>query len=321
MKERRALYPDTHPHETGRLRVSDLHELHYEECGNPAGKPVVMLHGGPGGGISPTMRRFHDPEAYRIVLFDQRGAGKSTPAAEVAENTTWHLVSDIEALRRHLGIESWQAFGGSWGSTLALAYAETHPERVSELVLRGIFLGRQSEIDWLYKEGCSWLFPDAWEAFVAPIPEDERSDLIAAYGKRLLGPDGPERLACAKAWSQWEGTTISLLPNPERVASFGADAFATAFARIECHYFANRCFFARDGEVLEKARRLKGIPGVIVHGRYDVVTPLANAWALRKVWPESELEIVADAGHTMTEPGLIDALVRATDRFRDAKSA
>jgi proline iminopeptidase len=318
---RRALYPDTHPHATGRLRVSDVHELHYEECGNPKGKPVVMLHGGPGGGISPTMRRFHDPAAYRIVLFDQRGAGKSTPAAELEDNTTWHLVADIEALRRHLGVESWQVFGGSWGSTLALAYAETHPERVSELVLRGIFLGRRSEIDWLYKEGCNWLFPDAWEAFTAPIPEDERSDFIAAYSKRLVVADGPERLVCAKAWSQWEGTTVSLLPNPERVASFGADAFAITFARIECHYFAHRCFFAQDGELLEKAHRLRGIPGVIVHGRYDVVTPLANAWALHQRWPEADLEIVADAGHTMTEPGLIDALVRATDRFRDAKTA
>jgi proline iminopeptidase len=212
-------------------------------------------------------------------------------------------------------------FGGSWGSTLALAYAESHPERVSELILRGIFLGRKSEIDWLYKEGCNWLFPDAWEVFVAPIPEEERGDFIAAYHKRLIVPDSPERLACAKAWSQWEGKTISLLPNPERVASFGADAFATTFARIECHYFANGCFMKRDGQLLEEAYRLTGIPGVIVHGRYDVVTPVANAWALKKLWPEAELEIIADAGHTMTELGLIDALVTATDRFRDAKPA
>jgi proline iminopeptidase len=321
MSERRTFYPDPGPRATGRLSVSDLHELHYEECGNPKGKPVVMLHGGPGGGISPAMRRFHDPKAYRIVLFDQRGAGKSTPAACVEENTTWHLVSDIEALRRHLDIEHWQIFGGSWGSTLALAYAERHPERVTELVLRGIFLGRKREIDWLYKEGCNWLFPEAWETFVTPIPLEERHDFIAAYRKRLIAPESAERLACAKAWSQWEGKTISLLPNPERVASFGADAFATAFARIECHYFANACFLARDGQLLEEAHRLKGIPGVIVHGRYDVVTPVANAWALHQVWPEAELEIVADAGHTMTEPGLIDALVRATDRFRDASGA
>jgi proline iminopeptidase len=321
MSDRRTLYPDLGPHTTGRLRVSDLHELHFEECGNPKGKPVVMLHGGPGGGISHTMRRFHDPKAYRIVLFDQRGAGKSTPTACVEENTTWDLVSDIEILRRHLGIECWQVFGGSWGSTLALAYAETHPHCVSELILRGIFLGRQSEIDWLYKEGCNWLYPDAWEAFVAPIPPEERHDLIAAYIKRLMGPDGPQRLACAKAWSQWEGKTISLLPNPERVASFGADAFATAFARIECHYFAHRCFMSHDGQLLDGANRLKDIPGSIVHGRYDVVTPVANAWALKKVWPEVDLQIIADAGHTMTEPGLIDALIRATDRFRDAKSA
>jgi proline iminopeptidase len=317
----RSPYPPLQPFRTGRLRVSDLHELYFEECGNPQGKPVVILHGGPGGGLSPQMRSLHDPQAYRIVLFDQRGCGQSTPRGELRDNTTWDLVADMERLREHLGIERWQVLGGSWGSTLAIAYAETHPGRVSELVLRGIFLARKSEIAWFYQEGCGWIFPDAYEKLVAPIPAEERHDLLAAFHRRLTGNDAKAKLAVAKAWSQWEGTTISLLPNPERVESFGRDEFAEVFAAIECHYFMHDAYLTPDTQLLDNAHLLHGIPGIIVHGRYDVVTPLANAWALHKAWPEARLEIVADAGHTMTEPGITSALVRATDFFRDAKTA
>ena len=321
MHERRTFYPALQPFNQGRLRVSPLHEIHYEECGNPAGKPAVVLHGGPGGGISPFLRQMHDPQAYRIVLFDQRGCGQSTPHAELVENTTWHLVSDIEVLRRHLGIERWQVVGGSWGSTLALAYAETHPERVTELIVRGIFALRRSEIRWFYQEGAHQLFPDVWEHFLAPIPEAERHDLLAAYYRRLTGPDMAEQLTCARAWSQWEGATLSLLPDPQRVAEFGADHFAIAFARIECHYFVNGGFFAEDGQLLANAHRLSAIPGAIIQGRYDVVTPPATAWDLHRAWPRASFTMVPDAGHTATEPGIADALVRATDRFRHANRA
>lgn len=315
MYDRLTLFPDRLSYRNGRLQVSNLHEIYFEECGNPKGKPVIVLHGGPGGGISPFLRRLHDPEFYRIVLFDQRGCGQSTPHAELRENTTWHLVEDMEKLREHLGISRWQVFGGSWGSTLALAYAQTHPGRVTELILRGIFTGRSKEIRWFYQEGASALFPDAWERYLAPIPEWERGDLISAYHRRLTGENDGERLACAKAWSQWEGATISLVPDAARIARFGEERFATAFARIECHYFKHGCFFERDGQLINSANRLKSIPGVIVHGRYDVVTPLTSAWELHKMWPEASLEIVADAGHTVTEPGITDALVRATNRF------
>lgn len=318
MQYGRNFYPALQPYKTGRLKVSALHELHYEECGNPQGKPVVVLHGGPGGGISPFLRQLHDPSAYRIVLFDQRGCGKSTPHAELRENTTWDLVADIERLREHLGIERWQVLGGSWGSTLALAYAQTHPERLAELIVRGVFTVRRKEIEWFYQEGASWLFPDAWETYLAPIPPEERHDMIAAYYRRLTGDDRDVQQVCAKAWSQWEGTTISLLPDPARVANFGQDAFALAFARIECHYFFNRCFMRQDAQLLADCHKLKGIPGAIVHGRYDMATPMANAWALHKAWPEAEFTIVADAGHATSEPGIADALVRITDRFRPA---
>jgi proline iminopeptidase len=314
-------YPDAQPYRMGRLRVSPLHEIYFEECGNPLGKPVVVLHGGPGGGIMALLRRMHDPQAYRIVLFDQRGCGQSTPHAELTGNTTWDLVADMEKLRIHLGIERWQVFGGSWGSTLALAYAETHPGRVSELILRGIFLLRKWEVNWFYQEGASRIFADAWEQFVAPIPEAERGDLVSAYHRRLTGGDAAEQLACAKAWSQWEGRTLSLVPDPRRVDDFGNDRFAIAFARIECHYFHNRGFFSRDGELLLNAHRLKGIPGVIVQGRYDVVTPMASAFELSRAWPDAELMIVPDAGHTAAEPGITDGLVRATNRFRHAADA
>ncbi|NTT88172.1 prolyl aminopeptidase [Tabrizicola fusiformis] len=314
---RRPLYPEITPYRSGRLRVSDLHELYFEECGNPQGIPALVLHGGPGGGISPFLRQGHDPARYRIILMDQRGAGQSTPHACLEENTTWDLVADIERLRSHLGIDRWQVVGGSWGSTLALAYAISHPARVTALVLRGIFTLRKAEIGWFYQSGASALFPDAWEQFVAPIPETERGDLLTAYHRRLSGPDGPEKTACARAWSRWEGTTISLLPNPARAEAFSDDHFATAFAGIECHYFAHGGFFESDGWLIANAHRLRGIPAVLIHGRYDVCTPLSIAWDLHRAWPEAELQIIPDAGHTGTEPGIADAMVRATDRFAD----
>lgn len=311
----RVFYPELQPYARGRLRVSDLHEIYYEECGNPAGKPAVVLHGGPGGGISPFLRRMHNPERYRIILFDQRGCGQSTPHAELRENTTWHLVADIEALRQHLGIEKWQVLGGSWGSTLALAYAQKHGERVVQLILRGIFTVRQREIRWFYQDGASALFPDAWEDFVAPIPAAERGDLVAAYYKRLTGDSATERMACAKAWSQWEGNTMALRPNASLIASLGEDTFALAFGRIECHYFVNKGFFESDDQLLAGTHLIRNIPGAIIQGRYDVVTPMETAWALHKAWPEAAFEIVPDAGHTGTEPGITDAMIRATDRF------
>lgn len=321
MSQRRSFYPEIQPFQRGRLRVSALHEIYFEQCGNPRGQPAVVLHGGPGGGITPFLRQMHDPSHYRIILFDQRGCGQSTPHAELAENTTWDLVADMERLRQHLGIDRWQVAGGSWGSTLALAYAETHPERVTGLVVRGIFTVRRSEIEWFYQCGADALFPDVWETYVAPIPEAERHDLIAAYHRRLTGADAAAQLACARAWSQWEGATLSLLPDPRRVSEFGADRFALAFARIECHYFQNRGFFARDGQLIDDADRLKGIPGVIIQGRYDVVTPMVTAWDLHKAWPEAEFVVVPDAGHTATEPGIADAVICATDRFRHAENA
>ncbi len=313
----REFYPERQPYRRGRLRVSDLHEIYYEECGNPKGKSALVLHGGPGGGISPFLRRLHDPKRYRIILFDQRGCGQSTPHAELRENTTWHLVADMEALRVHLGIEKWQVLGGSWGSTLALAYAQKHAERVSGLILRGIFTVRQREIRWFYQEGASALFPDAWEAFLAPIPEAERGNLVSAYYKRLTGSDAIAQMVCAKAWSQWEASTLALRPNPALVASFGGDGFALAFGRIECHYFFNKGFFESDDQLLAGAKLIRNIPGAIIQGRYDVVTPVETAWALHRAWPEAEFEIIADAGHTTTEAGITDALIRATDRFAD----
>lgn len=316
----RQLFPELQPYNRGRFKVSGLHEIFYEECGNPRGKPVVVLHGGPGGGISPFLRRLHDPESYRIVLFDQRGCGQSSPRAELRENTTWDLVADIERLRELLGIERWQVVGGSWGSTLALAYAETHPTRVAELILRGIFTVRKREIDWFYQEGASFLFPDEWEKYLAPIPADDRHDLVKAYYTHLTSDNRAIRLKAAQAWSQWEGATLSLLPNPQRVDEFANDEFALAFARIECHYFVNRGFFARDGQLLAEVGRLKGIPGVIIQGRYDVVTPMETAWLLHKAWPEAQFRIIEAAGHTTTEPGITSALVEATDSFAMRKT-
>ena len=312
---RRSLYPAIEPFARGRLQVSNIHEIYFERCGNSKGKPVIVLHGGPGGGLSPTLRRFHDPEKYHIILFDQRGCGSSTPHACLIDNTTWHLVEDMEKMRKHLHIEKWQVFGGSWGSTLALAYAQSHPDRVTELVLRGIFAVQDWEVRWLYQEGASRLFPEAFENFKNLIPGNERQDLVAAYHKRLIDPDESVRLRHARAWSQWEGSCLSLLPDPLRVESFGADRFAMAFAAIECHYFFNKGFMPHDGALLDGVDKIKHLPGTIVQGRYDVVTPAATAYELSRRWPKAELFVIPDAGHTAMEPGSTDALVRATEKY------
>ncbi len=308
-------YPPIEPFRTGRLRVSEIHELYFEESGNPDGKPVVFLHGGPGGGSEPKQRQFFNPAKYRIVNFDQRGCGKSTPYASLEDNTTWALVSDIEKLREHLAIAKWQVFGGSWGSTLALAYAETHPERVTELVLRGIFLLRRREIDWFYQHGASVIYPDAWEPFLAHIPEGERGDMLQAYHRRLTSDDPVVRLAAAKIWSGWEGATSKLIPDPEFAGHYEEDEFALAFARIEAHYFVNRGFLEADDQLLRDAAKISHIPGVIVQGRYDVVCPIDSAWALHRAWPEADLIITPDSGHSALEPPNSRALVAATDRF------
>jgi proline iminopeptidase len=308
------VYPEIEPFRAGRLQVSQRHSLYYEEVGKPGGTPAVYLHGGPGGGVDPFARRFFDPARYHLVLFDQRGAGRSTPKASLDENTTHDLVADIERLRTHLGIERWVVFGGSWGSTLALAYAEAHPERVTALVLRGIFLLRDSEISWFYQEGASALFPDAWEKYLAPIPAVERGDLLHAYHRRLTSPDAAVRLEAARAWSVWEGTTSSLLVDEERVEKSGEVEFAEAFARIECHYFVNRGFL-RPNQLLDEIGKIRHIPAIIVQGRYDVVCPMTSAWDLHRAWPEAEFIVVKDAGHSAREPGIAAALRHATDRF------
>ncbi len=310
------IYPPIEPHRTGMLRVSPVHEVYWEESGAADGTPVVFVHGGPGGGTSPDQRRFFDPSAYRIVLFDQRGCGKSTPHASLEENTTWDLVADMERIREHLGIDRWVVFGGSWGSTLALAYAQTHPDRVRAIVVRGIFLLRSKELRWYYQEGASFVFPDAWESFVAPIPEEERDDLMAAYRRRLTGDDPETRVVAARAWSVWEGSTSWLLPSEEHVASFGEDDFAEAFARIENHYFVNGGFFTHPEQLLDGVDRIRHIPAVIVQGRYDMCCPVTTAWDLHRRWPEADFRIVPDAGHAAMEPGTRSLLVDATDRFR-----
>ncbi|TAM61512.1 MAG: prolyl aminopeptidase [Rhodanobacter sp.] len=312
----RSLYPEIEPFDSGFLEVSALHTLYYEQSGNPQGKPVVFLHGGPGGGTNAKCRRFFDPASYRIVLFDQRGCGKSTPHAELTDNTTWDLVADIERLREHLAIDRWQVFGGSWGSTLALAYAQTHPGRVTELVLRGIFLLRRRELEWFYQQGCDALYPDAWETYLGVIPQAERDDLISAYHRRLTSDDPATRIAAARAWSVWEGATSFLWQDPSHIASSGEDEFALAFARIECHYFINGGFFTHDDQLLRNVDRMRDIPAVIVQGRYDVVCPMRSAWDLHRAWPEADLRIVQDAGHSAFEPGIMHELLEATDRFR-----
>ena len=311
----RTLYPEIEPYDSGMLQVDDRHALYYEQCGNPKGKPVVMLHGGPGGGCNAKMRRFHDPAKYRIVLFDQRGAGRSTPHADLVGNTTWDLVADIERLCEHVGIDRWQVFGGSWGSTLALAYAQAHAHRVSELVLRGIFMLRRWELQWFYQEGASRMFPDAWEHYVAAIPEAERGDFISAFHRRLTSDDEATRLAAARAWSVWEGATSFLRVDSDFISGHEDAKFALAFARIENHYFVNKGFLDADDQLLRDAYRIVDIPGVIVHGRYDVVCPVQNAWDLHKAWPKAELVITPTSGHSAFEAENVDALVRATDAF------
>ncbi len=308
------LYPAIEPFQTGVLQTEDGHHIYWELCGNPQGKPAVFLHGGPGSGCSPDHRRLFDPEKYCVLLFDQRGCGRSKPSASLDNNTTWHLVDDIERLRKLLGFERWLVFGGSWGSTLALAYAQTHPQCVSELVVRGIFTLRKSELLWFYQEGASWLFPDVWEGFLAPIPERERGDLIAAYRKRLVGSDPQAQLECARAWSLWEGQTIRLLPSQANTAKHSNDAFSLAFARIENHYFVHGGWM-EEGQLIRDAHKLAGIPGVIVQGRYDACTPARTAWDLHRAWPQAEFHMVPDAGHAFNEPGILRQLLAATDRF------
>jgi len=310
----RTLYPEIEPFASGMLDVGDGHQIYWERAGTKGAKPAVFLHGGPGGGFSPAHRRQFDPAKYDLILFDQRGCGKSTPYASLDANTTWHLVADIERLREMIGAEKWLVFGGSWGSTLALAYAQTHPKRVSELVVRGIYTLTRAELDWYYQFGVSEIFPDKWERFCAPIPVPERSAMMAAYRKRLTGTDRKAQIEAALAWSKWEGQTITLLPEPSTSDKFGQEDFALAFARIENHYFVHAGWL-EEGQLLRDAGKLKGIPGVIVHGRYDMPCPAKYAWELHKGWPEAEFFLIEGAGHAYSEPGILDRLIYATDKF------
>ena len=310
------LFPPIEPYYKQHFRVSELHQIYVEECGNPKGQAVLFLHGGPGAGISTTHRRLFDPKHFRIVLFDQRGAGKSLPHAELRDNTTWDLVADIEKLRTHLGVEKWMVFGGSWGSTLALAYAEAHPSAVSHLVLRGIFMCRKSEIEWFYQKGAHWIFPEVWEQYLAPIPLEERGDLVSAFYKRLTSSDETTRLEAAKAWSGWEGATVHLIPDPATYNRFTGDQMAVSLARIECHFFMHGCWFRSDEQLLDDIGKIRHIPTVIVHGRYDVVCPVKNAFDLHRVFPEAELKIIPDAGHSFDEPGILKALLSAVETFK-----
>ena len=311
----RELYPPREAYQEGKLKVSELHTIYFEESGNPQGKPIVVLHGGPGGGCPSFYRQYFNPEKWRLIMFDQRGCGKSTPHAELRENTTWDLVSDIEKIREHLKIDKWVVFGGSWGSTLSLAYSQTHPQRCTGLILRGIFMLRQKELHWFYQEGASNIFPDAWDEYLKPIPPEERDNLLNAYYKRLTSEDKKVRLEAAKAWSIWEASTSKLFLDKSLMNSFGESAFADAFARIECHYFVNKGFFEREDQLLLNVDKIRHIPTVIVQGRYDVVCPMVSAWELHKAWPEAEFIVVPDAGHSMSEPGIQTALLDATDRF------
>lgn len=311
----RELYPEIQPYNEGMLKVSDLHTIHFEESGNPNGKPVIFLHGGPGGGIEPVYRQYFDPEKWRIIIFDQRGCGKSTPFAELRENTTWDLVADIEKLREFLKVDRWVVFGGSWGSTLSLAYSETHPDRVLGLILRGIFMLRQSELIWFYQIGASHIFPEAWEEYLKPIPLNERHDMITAYYSRLTHKDETIRLKAARAWSVWEGSTSKLYQNQNMMHSFEQDRFAEAFARIECHYFINKGFLEHENWLLDNVDKIRDLPAVIVQGRYDVVCPMTSAWDLHTRWPEADFHVIPDAGHSMTEPGIRSKLIEYTDKF------
>jgi len=309
------MYPEIEPYAQGTLDVGHGHRVYWELCGNPQGTPAVFLHGGPGAGCSPAHRRVFDPSRYNILLFDQRGCGRSMPSACLEHNTTWDLVADIERLRAEvLHADHMVVFGGSWGSTLALAYAETHPDRVRALIVRGIFLLRQAELRWFYQEGASWLFPDVWESYLAPIPEAERGDLIAAYHRRLTGDDPQAQLQAAHAWTQWESHTISLLPNPQHLQAHAADQSALAFARIENHYFVNKGFM-KEGQLLRDAHKLANISGVIVQGRYDACTPAKSAWDLHHAWPSADFHLIPDAGHAFDEPGILKQLLAATDHF------
>lgn len=312
--ELRTLYPEIEPFETGTLDVGDGHQIYWERVGTKGAKPAVFLHGGPGGTISPNHRRLFDPTLYDVILFDQRGCGKSTPNASLEANTTWHLVADMERLREMAGFDKWLVFGGSWGSTLSLVYAETHPERVSELVVRGIYTLTRAELEWYYQFGVSEMFPDKWERFLAPIPQDERADMMAAYRKRLVGNDRREQIEAAKAWSIWEGETITLLPEPSTSDPFAQDDYAVAFARIENHYFVHGGWL-EEGQLLRDAYRLKDISGTIIHGRYDMPCPAKYAWLLHKAWPKADFHLIEGAGHAYSEPGILDSLIRATDRY------
>lgn len=310
----RTLYPAIEPYETGFLDVGHGHRIYYERTGTPGAKPAVFLHGGPGGGISPEYRRYFNPARYDVLLFDQRGCGRSTPHAEIIHNTTWDLVEDIERLRKHTGVSKWLVFGGSWGSSLALAYSETHPQQVSEIILRGVYTVTQAELNWYYQFGVSQMFPEEWEAFLAPVPVQERHNMIAAYHKLLTGDDVQVQLSAAKAWTLWEGKTTTLLPDAEHLDEFTGDHFAIAFARLENHYFYHQCWL-EEGQLLRDIHRLQGIPGIIVHGRYDMPCPATFAWHLHKAWPGSVLHLIEGAGHAMSEPGIRDQLLRATDYF------
>ena len=312
----RTLYPEIEPNRSGYLQVSPTHQLYWEECGNPKGKPAVFVHGGPGAGAGAQSRRFFDPQAYRIIVFDQRGCGRSQPLGSLEDNTTWHLVNDMETLRRHLQIETWLVFGGSWGSTLALAYAQTHPERVCALVLRGIFLLRAWELQWFYQHGASAIYPDRFAEYVAVIPDTERHDLMRAFYKRLTSSNYSEQLAAAKAWAIWEAATSFLIPNEDNINNWGEPDFAITVARIECHYFINKGFFDSEDQLLKNIDRIRHIPSVIVQGRYDVVCPMQTAWELHQHWPEAQLHITPNAGHSAYEPANTDALIKATDGFR-----
>ncbi len=311
----RKLYPYREAYNQGQIKVSDLHTIHTEESGNPKGKPILFLHGGPGSSCSPVYRQYFHPDKWRLVMFDQRGCGKSLPNAELRENTTWDLVSDIEKLRSHLGIDQWAVFGGSWGSTLSLAYSQTHPKNCTGLILRGIFLLRQKELKWFYQEGASNIFPDAWEDYLKPIPVEERQDLLSAYYKRLTSNNKSIQIEAARAWVVWEARTSKLFPDITLSQRFSVEEFVRAFARIECHYFVNKGFFKQEDLLIKNVDRISHIPAVIVQGRYDMVCPMVSAWELHQAWPEAELIVVPDAGHSMSEPGIMSNLIETTDKF------